>query len=167
MRILGIDPGSRVSGFSCIEARVPSPVLAKDFKVVDMGVVRLNAKFSHAVRITEMHSTLKTLLDEYRPQVCVIERAFCGENASSALKLGEIRGALISAVITHKVQLAEITPAQVKKIIVGNGRADKHSVAESLHQLFKINFSHFPHDATDALAIALSYGLTPTLKSNW
>lgn len=157
--ILGIDPGSRITGFALLRAKKPLPVMPRDFSVVEAGVLRADAALPYAQRIGLLHLALCELLTEHRPDVCVIERAFFDKNANSALKLGELRGAYIAACARSQVPVAELTPADVKKTIAGNGRADKEAIALALHGLLGFNRGSLPHDATDALALSLCHGL--------
>ncbi|MEN9833897.1 MAG: hypothetical protein RL011_90 [Pseudomonadota bacterium] len=163
--ILGIDPGSRITGFALLRAKKPLPLVPRDFAVVEAGVLRADAAMPYAERIGLLHLALCELLVEHRPDVCVIEKAFFDKNASSALKLGELRGAYIAACARSQVPVAELTPADVKKTIAGNGRADKQAIALALHALLGFNRGSLPHDATDALALSLCHGLKSALAS--
>jgi crossover junction endodeoxyribonuclease RuvC len=159
-RIFGIDPGSRLCGFACLEAKKSVPLTPQDFQLVGMGVIRLDIKESHDRRIGELHKSMITLLQEFKPQICVLEKAFFGENANSALKLGEARGAIIAALHLGDVHLEQVAPTQVKKSVFGSGRASKEEVALVLKTLFAIDSNQLPFDATDALALALHYGIS-------
>jgi len=162
MRILGIDPGTRVVGFACIDngvamqsARLRTP---RDFRVLDAGVLRTEATSSLPDRLGALHETLYELADRWRPTVCVIEKAFYGANVASALKLGEARGALVSALRRCSIPVCEITPAEVKRMIAGNGAADKEQVSRAIELLLGFKRGKLPYDVTDALAIALTHG---------
>jgi crossover junction endodeoxyribonuclease RuvC len=126
---------------------------------VDAGVLRTDAKDSHADRLGAIHEMLNHLIGELQPDHFAIERAFVGVNISSALKLGEARGALISAAQRHSLTVSEITPAQVKRIVAGQGAASKESVALAMKTLLGFDRGRMPHDVTDAMAIALCHGL--------
>ena len=162
--ILGVDPGSRVAGYAFIRARKANPVLPTDFDVVEAGVLRASADLPYAQRIGLMHEALHGLVLQHGPDVCVLEKAFFDKNVSSALKLGEVRGAFIAACARCSVPVDEITPAEVKKTITGNGRAEKELVSLSLKTLMGFDRGALPHDVTDALAISLCFGLRLTLK---
>ena len=157
--IVGIDPGSRVAGYAFLRARVARPVLPRDFHILDAGVMRANAALPATERIMLLHEALYLLLAEHKPVTCVIEQAFCDKNVASALRLGEVRGAFFSACGRANVEVQEITPAEVKKTITGNGRADKDLVAMSLKALMGFDRGGLPHDVSDAVAIGLSFGL--------
>lgn len=157
--ILGIDPGTRTVGFAFIRARTAHPVLPRDFAIVEAGVLRADPDLPYGERIGLLHATLHDLLVEREPDVCVLEKAFFDKNASSALKLGEARGAFIAACARAGVPILEITPAEVKKTITGNGRAEKEQVSLSLKVLMGFDRGRLPHDVTDALAISLCFGM--------
>ena len=168
-RILGIDPGSKITGF-CILA-VPAS-LQKGLgmfqpsliKVIDAGVIRPNYKLSHSERAGQLHNTLHQIAAERQPHVCVIERAFTGINPKSALRLGETRGALISAVRRLNIDVEELSPTQVKKITTGQGHATKEQIARAMQMLLGFERGDLPFDVTDAMAIALCHALSATPK---
>ena len=158
-RILGIDPGSTVVGFACIEILGVRALSPRDFRIVDAGVLRAPAKEEHAVRLGILHSTLFNLATELAPDRCVMERAFSGVNPFTALRLGEARGALISSLCRAGVALEEIAPAHAKKVIAGKGNATKEQVAQVLAAIWKFDRGALPFDATDALSLALAWAL--------
>ena len=160
VRILGIDPGSRIVGYACISSTAKAAITVKDLKIHEAGVLKSPEKLIYSERIGLLHNSLYELLERIEPTVVVIEKAFSGVNAASALRLGEARGALISAARRLEITIAELTPAKVKKSIVGNGRATKEQVSDMLRILCGFERGKLPYDATDALAIALSYGLS-------
>ncbi len=159
-KILGIDPGSRVAGFGLLQSRTRSPVVPRDFRILEAGVIRLDVASHLSDRLGHLHDAIAGMIAEATPTICVIEKAFCGVNASSALKLGEVRGAVISAVRRQGVPVAEITPAQVKMLIAGRGQASKQEVCSAIESCLQFSRGRLPHDATDALAIALAYGIS-------
>lgn len=157
--IIGIDPGSRITGFACIGALIPQARTPGDFRVVDAGAIRLSSKEPHAKRITQLSKAIHQLTQELRPDYFVVEKAFYGVNVHTALKLAEARGAIISAACRLGVHLGEVSPAEVKKVVTGKGRASKEEVAASISALLGFDKKHLPTDVTDALAIALCFGL--------
>ena len=159
-KILGIDPGSYVLGFACLEAKKINPILPKDFAIAGAGAMRLNKKLKHADRLCHLCDSLGQLIDEFSPHTCVLEKSFFGVNAHSAIRMGETRGAIIAAIRQRQINLAEITPAQVKKAITGHGRGSKEQVSLALKQLMGFDGRGLPYDVSDALAIALSYALS-------
>lgn len=157
--ILGVDPGSRNAGFAFIRAKVSKPILPRDFVVIEAGVLRADINLPFAERIGLLHEALYEMIERLSPDICVIEKAFYDKNVSTALKLGEVRGAFIAACARGSVKTMEITPAEVKKTITGNGRSEKEQVSLSLKALMGFDRGSLPHDVTDALAISLCYGM--------
>lgn len=158
-RIIGIDPGSQKSGIAYIAARSLYPFSPKDFKLIDVFTLSAQQKVPLNRRISMFHSAVYELLLEFKPNLCAIETCFLGKNPQSALKLGMVRGAVISAVYRLDIPVYEIAPTKIKKIITGNGRAKKEEVADSLKSLMGCDLGNLSYDASDALAIALSCGL--------
>lgn len=166
-RILGIDPGSKITGFCILAAPYSSGKSTGMFqpsliKVIDAGVIRPHYKLSHSERYGQLHNTLHQIAMERKPDVCVIERAFTGINPNSALRLGETRGALISAVRRLSIDVAELSPTQIKKITTGQGHATKEQIARAMQILLGFERGDLPFDVTDAMAIALSHALSAT-----
>ena len=139
--------------------------MPNDFLLAEAGVIKSNLKLSHAERIGLLHDSLVSLIEELQPDVVVLEKAFYGVNVSSALKLGETRGALIAAARRFSLPVRELTPASVKKTIAGNGRASKEEVNLALRTLLKFELGSLPHDVSDAVALALCYGLSYAFES--
>lgn len=158
-RVIGIDPGSLVTGFGILE--IPSGLVnIKKIRLIAAGVLKSQPKLPHYDRSGYLHEAMFQLTEKYQPEWCAIEKAFVGINVNSALRLGETRGALIAAVRRHRINIAEITPTQVKKSITGQGHASKEQVAAALKYLLGFDRGDLPHDASDAIAIALSHALS-------
>jgi crossover junction endodeoxyribonuclease RuvC len=164
-RIFGIDPGSRICGFALLTSKMVIPRSAKDFVVKECGVLRADIKLSFVERIGALHDSMYHLVRELSPTMCIIEDTFFGTNARSVIKLGQAKGALISAITRCQLEVKEITPAQVKKTIVGRGAADKEEISRAIEVLMGFKREKLPHDATDAIAIALTYGLSLATRS--
>lgn len=148
-RVLGIDPGSRVTGFGVIETDgVRSRYLGS-------GCIR-TASGAFPDRLGEIFTGLRDVLAEWRPAEVAIEQVFVSRNASSALKLGQARGAAISAVVTLDLPVFEYTPAAVKQGLVGNGRAEKEQVQHMVRIILGMQ-GKMGLDESDALAIALCH----------
>ena len=158
IKIVAIDPGSRVAGFAVCECSGEYRVSRSDFKVIDAGVVRLDISKVHTERIYELQVFVSGLIEKYSPDIFVLEKAFCGVNPSSALKLGEVRGALIALCYSYKIKLIELTPRYVKTLLTGKGTGSKEEVAEGLSLLVGFSKGTLPYDASDAVALALSSG---------
>ncbi len=119
------------------------------------GCIRI-AKFEWPKRLQHIFEDLKEIISEYRPNVVALEKIFVHKNVSSALKLGHVRGVVMVAAALNELNVAEYTPRQVKKTIVGTGAADKVQVQHMMQILLKLN--GLPQaDAADALAVALCH----------
>ena len=155
-RILGVDPGSRVTGYGIIETDgVRSRHLGS-------GCIR-TVSGDFPVRLGEIFAGLREVLAEWQPHEVAIEQVFVSRNASSALKLGQARGAAISAVVTLDIPLFEYTPAAVKQGLVGNGRAEKEQVQHMVRVILGMQGS-MTLDESDALAIALCHAHSSTTR---
>jgi crossover junction endodeoxyribonuclease RuvC len=146
-------------GFALIGATKQKPRSPKDWAVLDIGVIRTTPGISMPARLGEIHSAVFDLLEEMDPQYVAIERAFHGVNAATAIKLGEARGAILSAFARRNLPIHEITPAEVKRIIAGNGAASKEQVYRALQAIMGFDRGRLPLDASDALAIACASSL--------
>lgn len=155
--ILGIDPGSKLTGFGVLSSH---PNKSRSFWVKDAGVIRPTTQKSHSDRLGEIHEAVYNLIAECKPEVCVIEKGFTGINHHSALRLGETRGAIISAARRLEVKIVETAPTTVKKNVTGQGHASKEAISLSLKALLGFDRGGLPYDVTDAVAIALSYGMS-------
>ena len=158
IKVIAIDPGSRIAGFAVCECSGQYRVSGSDFKVIDVGVVRLNVKKVHSERLYELQVFVSGLIEKYQPDLNEKKKAFCGVNPSSALKLGEVRGALIALAYSYKVKLVELTPRYVKTLLTGKGAGSKDEVAQGLKRLIGFTKGTLPYDASDAVALALSSG---------
>jgi len=123
-------------------------------------VIKANLELSFGERIGLLHEALYDLVVEWKPDLVIMEDAFFGANARSALKLGMARGALLAAVSRTGLPVKEVSPTHVKKTVTGSGAADKEKISLALKALIGFERGNLPYDATDALAIALCYGVT-------
>lgn len=149
MRILGIDPGSRVTGYGVIDVRRGKTVY------VASGCIRT----THADvprRLGEIYEGIAALIADHSPDAVAIEQVFMARNASSALKLGQARGAALAAVVMVGLPVAEYAARRVKQAVTGTGSASKGQVLHMVCRL--LNLSASPSaDAADALAIAICH----------
>ena len=158
-RILGIDPGSRVVGFALLEKKKETSFNPRDFIVADAGVLKADLTQSIILRLGALHQALHELVLELKPTICVFEKSFSGDNIATGIKLGLARGALMTAVMRCNVAIEEISPTEVKKNIAGHGRTSKEDLSFALKALLGFERGDLPFDATDAIAVALSFGL--------
>ena len=149
MRILGIDPGSRMTGVAIIE------VNGERVAPIFYGAIRAGTgEFNERLGI--IFSELQQLIREHKPDQAAIESVFVAKNASSAIKLGQARGAAVCAAISCDVPVSDYTPRSVKQAIVGKGGADKSQVQHMVGILLGIK-GPIQNDAADALAVALCH----------
>lgn len=148
-RVLGIDPGSRVTGYGIIESN------GSHSRHLGSGCIR-TGKGDFPSRLGEIFHGLVEVIDAWQPQEVAVEQVFVSRNASSALKLGQARGAAISAIVTRELPVFEYTPAAVKQGLVGNGRAEKQQVQHMVQVILGMQ-QKMTLDESDALAIALCH----------
>ena len=149
IRVLGIDPGSVVTGFGLIESDG-----ARSFHLAH-GHIRVKGD-SFAERLGHIHFALGEVISEWQPQEVAIEQVFLSNNAMSALKLGQARGAAITAAVSRQLTVAEYAPRLVKKVVTGSGSADKHQVQTMVRAMLQITKT-LQVDAADGLAIAICH----------
>lgn len=148
-RILGIDPGSRLTGFGVIEVHRQQTIY------ITSGCIRIQSKF-FPLRLQEIYIGISEIIEKTQPTILAIEQVFMSRNAASALKLGQARGAAIVACVQHGLSVYEYAPTQIKQAIVGKGHADKIQVQHMVKVL--LSLSNIPQvDAADALAVALCH----------
>ncbi|MQA31381.1 MAG: crossover junction endodeoxyribonuclease RuvC [Luteitalea sp.] len=151
MKIFGIDPGSYRTGYGCIETT------GSRHRMVISGAIQTPALATFSEKLLTIHTRLAVLLDQCRPDCVAIENLFHASNARSALKLGHARGVAMLAAIEAGLEVAEYTPAEIKRAVVGYGRADKHQVQQMVKLILGLTAVPAPHDAADALAIAICH----------
>jgi len=147
--ILGIDPGSRKTGWGVIEAN------GDKLRFVDCGVIRL-PEGALPERLKLIAEGLDQVIRCHSPQVASVEEVFMASNPGSALKLGQARGAAVVAAMLHNVTVSEYTARQIKQAVVGSGAADKDQVQYMVRLLLKLQFNP-KEDAADALAAAVCH----------
>ena len=150
MRILGIDPGSRLTGYGIIE---DTP---QGYKYIASGSIRIKADY-FPDRLKQIFDGILEIIDNYQPEQMAIEQVFMHKNADSALKLGQARGAAICAVQTQQIAVYEYAARQVKQAVVGKGAADKFQVQHMVKILLNVQ-GELSLDASDALGIAICHG---------
>ncbi|WP_119343848.1 crossover junction endodeoxyribonuclease RuvC [Facilibium subflavum] len=149
MIILGIDPGSRITGFGVLK------VQGKDCLYVTSGCIRVTEQTA-ALRLKQIQEGIEQIIKAYQPTQAAIEQIFMFQNPSAAIKLGQARGVALCALATHELPIAEYSAKQVKQAIVGNGNATKFQVQHMVQSFLAL--SQKPQaDAADALAIAICH----------
>ena len=151
MRIFGIDPGSERTGYGCVETD------GRRHHLVACGAIAAAAAAPLPERLARIHQELTSLLAASRPDCVAIENIFHAANARSALKLGHARGVAMLAAAQAGCEVVEYTPAEIKRAVVGYGRAEKHQVQQMIKLLLGLDAVPSPHDAADALAVAICH----------
>ncbi|WP_291989383.1 crossover junction endodeoxyribonuclease RuvC [Candidatus Accumulibacter sp. ACC007] len=150
LRILGIDPGLRITGFGLIEKT------GNRLSYLASGCIKTDAGASLPSRLGTIHRELRTLVARHRPDQAAVEIVFVNVNPQSTLRLGQARGAAITALVVSGLEVAEYTALQVKQAVVGNGHADKVQVQHMVRRLLSLAAEPSP-DAADALACAIAH----------
>lgn len=151
MRVLGIDPGSERTGYGCAETS------GSRLRLVVCGAVTPPSRASFPERLLAIHRALRACLAECRPDAVAIENVFFAINVRSALKLGHARGVAMLAASEAGLPIVEYTPAEIKRAVVGYGRAEKPQVQQMIKLLLGLRAVPAPHDAADALAVAICH----------
>ena len=151
MRVFGIDPGSERTGYGCVETD------GSRHRIVICGAISAPALASFPDKLHRIHSQLTIILAECRPECVAIENLFHSVNVRSALKLGHARGVAMLAAVEAGLTVVEYTPAEIKRAVVGYGRAEKHQVQQMVKLILGLAEPPSPHDAADALAVAICH----------
>ncbi|MDD4170854.1 MAG: crossover junction endodeoxyribonuclease RuvC [Syntrophomonas sp.] len=162
MLVLGIDPGTAITGFGLVKRERGCEVLIR------YGVIRTASTMDMPRRLAKINREYNELLDEYQPDAVAIEQIFHHKNAKTVITVAQSRGVLLMAAALRDIEIAEYTPLQVKQAVTGFGNADKKQVQIMVQKILAMDKTPQPDDAADALAIALchlhSYRLGNMLK---
>lgn len=149
MRVLGIDPGSIITGYGVVEMQ------GNKARMIEAGYLTL-AKAELPIRLGEIYTKLSDIIREFKPDACAIEQVFFAKNAKSALTLGQARGAAICAAVNANLPVHEYSAKQIKQAVVGKGSADKSQVQYMMRLVFAMQ--ELPQsDMADALACAMCH----------
>lgn len=151
MIILGIDPGTEATGYGAIESDGDRHALH------GYGVLRPAPSLSFPEKLHFIHTELLKVIADCRPDRMVVENLFYAANVKSALKLGHVRGIAILAGVSQGIPIDEYSPLEIKQAVVGYGRAGKGQVQRMVGLLLGLDAPPEPHDAADALAVALCH----------
>ena len=151
MKVFGIDPGSERTGFGCVDSD------GHRHRLVRCGAITAGAAAAFADRLGTIYRALVIEIDACRPDCVAIENLFYATNVRSALKLGHARGVAMLAAVEHGLPVLEYTPAEIKRAVVGYGRAEKGQVQQMVKLLLGLDRVPSPHDAADALAVAICH----------
>lgn len=150
MRVLGIDPGSRITGYGLIATQ------GNQLGFITCGTIRMQTETDFSQRLFMIFQGLCEVIERHRPDVAAVEDLFVAHNPRSALKLGQARGAAVVAVRQHQLPVFNYTPRTIKQTVAGYGQAEKSQVQEMVKVLLELN--DVPtSDAADALAVAICH----------
>lgn len=150
--VLGIDPGTALTGYGVV-----AQDRRGDYVLLACGVFRTEPATPMPMRLREIYSDVQNLIDEFSPNEVAVEKLFFGRNVTTALAVGQARGAILLAAALRDLPVAEYTPAEVKQAISGYGNADKRQVQEMVQRTLNLAEPPHPDDAADGVAIALCH----------
>lgn len=157
MRVLGIDPGSAVTGYGIVDTD------GQAIRHVDNGAIRPDSNFALPKKLEHIYKELRALIEKYAPDVTAIENVFVAKNVRTSLMLGHARGAAMLAASQSGIEIAEYNPTAVKLAVVGQGRADKNQIQQMVRVILRLPEIAI-EDASDALAAAICHCNTAKFK---
>jgi crossover junction endodeoxyribonuclease RuvC len=160
MRILGIDPGLRLTGYGVIDYQPLRPAL------IDGGVIRLNEATSIPARLVELETELDLLIDEHKPEICAVEQLYSHYNhPRTAILMGHARGVVLLVATRRGIRVEEFAANRVKQSVTGHGHASKVQMQRAIAAVWQLKKVPSPPDVADALAVALCCGRSLALAS--
>jgi crossover junction endodeoxyribonuclease RuvC len=153
MRVLGIDPGSETTGWGVVEGDSDG----RSYRLVEFGALKLSTSATFSSRLLKISRGLEEIIEKLKPDACAIEEAFYSVNPKVILKLGHVRGVALLAAESAALEIGEYSPRLVKQTVAGYGNADKQQVQEMVRVLLSLRAVPEPHDAADALAVAICH----------
>ena len=157
MLILGIDPGTATTGYGMIK------VSSRKFEVLEFGLIETDKNGSPGKRLEKIYLGMTSILKKFSPDVVAIEKLFFAANAKTAMRVGQAQGVMIFAAARSKIEVAEYAPGTIKKVVAGDGRADKKMMQKAVRKVLGAKVrsavkkkTHFDN-AADALAVALCH----------
>lgn len=151
MRVLGIDPGSETLGWGVVEGS------GSKYALIEFGTVRSNPRQAFSKRLAKIFESVDEVVGRLQPDALAIEEAFYSVNVNVAMKLGQVRGIMLLLAEQRGLTIAEYAPRLIKKTVVGYGSAEKQQVGEMVRILLGLKTVPTPHDAADALAVAICH----------
>jgi crossover junction endodeoxyribonuclease RuvC len=153
VRVLGIDPGSECTGWGVVEGDANG----QRYRLIEFGAVRLKSAATFSSRLLKISRALDEIITRLTPDACAIEEAFLANNPKVTLKLGQVRGVALLAAESAALEIGEYSPRSIKQTVAGYGNAEKHQVQEMVRILLSLKSVPEPHDAADALAVAICH----------
>jgi crossover junction endodeoxyribonuclease RuvC len=153
VRVLGIDPGSETTGWGVVEGDPDG----RSYRMIEFGAVKLSSSAPFSSRLLKISRALEEVVDKLKPDACAIEEAFYANNPKVILKLGQVRGVALLIAERAALEIGEYSPRLVKQTVAGYGNAEKRQVQEMVRVLLGLRSIPQPHDAADALAVAICH----------
>jgi len=153
VRVLGIDPGSETTGWGVVEGDSSG----QRYQLIEFGSIKLSASATFAARLLRISRALEEIIERLHPDACAIEEAFYSVNPKVTLKLGQVRGVALLAAERAALEIGEYSPRLVKQTVAGYGNAEKQQVQQMVRVLLSLTAIPQPHDAADALAVAICH----------
>lgn len=157
MRVLGVDPGTSVTGYGVIETGNGGPPANRLGRLIECGVIRFAGRSPLPERLRGLHDRITELISRHHPGALALENAFYHKNVHTTLVLGEARGVILLAAEQAGLAIAEYPPATVKKTVAGAGAAPKAQIGNVVARLLRLREVPRPADAADGVAVALTY----------
>jgi crossover junction endodeoxyribonuclease RuvC len=151
MRVLGIDPGSEITGWGVIQGD------GRRYRMLEYGAIRSSARQKFPARLLQISNGIEEIIARHQPEACAIEDGFLATNLKVTLKLGQVRGVALLVAERAALETYEYSPRLVKQTVVGYGNAEKHQVQEMVRVLLSLTTAPEPQDAADALAVAICH----------
>jgi crossover junction endodeoxyribonuclease RuvC len=154
VRVLGVDPGTSVTGYGVIETGNGAPAMGR---LIECGVITFSRASPLHRRLHQLHAHVAQLIIRHHPTALALEKAFYQKNVRTTLVLGHARGVILLAAEEAGLQIAEYSPARIKKTVAGAGAAPKSQVAAMVARLLQLAHAPHPADAADGVAVALTH----------
>ena len=151
MRILGIDPGFAITGYSVID------YIGNKFKLITAGAIETKAGLSFPIRLNKIYEDLNQIIEEYKPEAMAVEELFFNNNIKTGINVAQARGIVLVVGYRNGIPTFEYTPLQVKQAVVGYGRAEKKQVQKMVQSILKVEKVPKLDDITDSMALAICH----------
>lgn len=159
LRIVGIDPGTATTGYGVVDKVGTSPVM------VDYGAIITSPKKTASERLLDIYERMNAIMDQYKPDVVVMERLFFAKNQTTVIAVSKACGVIQFAVAQRQVSVVEYTPMEVKQAVVGYGGAEKQQVQYMIQRILNLREPPKPDDAADALALCVCHAHSEKLRA--
>lgn len=158
MIILGVDPGTAITGYGVIASD------GQELELIGFGAITTPPDWALPRRLEHIYRELSGLISKYQPTDAVVEKLFFSKNVRTALSVGQARGVALLVAAQHKLEIHEYTPLEVKQAVVGYGRAEKMQIQQMVRMLLRLDSIPQPDDAADALAMAICHAHSARLS---